>query len=1320
MLSTSRRDGARRGTRVSAIVASAAVVVTLVPALLLSSPSTAASARAAAPAAPSASPWTASNRTPQAQLNGHKRRVNPSAFRAYTLNAAQMRAALADAPREGTRGVPATVRIPAPNGQLVSFEVVSSPIMQSRLAAAHPDIQTYAGRSADGRASVRLDMTPMGFHAYVRGAHGGDSWYVDPAYNGDTSLYLSYLGADAEEPAGGFQEGAIEAQAAEDAPVHTGEAPGDLTRLRTYRLALVTDPGYATYFGGQAVNDGNHDPESNAIVLAEKVTLMNRVNEVYNDDLAVRLELIDDTDKLNLNTAAMATLPNGPCGAAACFSTANVTQCSSLGIIRIVLGQLVGADSYDLGHLALGAPGGGVAGLGVVGGNNKAQGCTGIPTPEGDYYAVDYVAHEMGHQFGGNHTFNGNQYNCSGGNRNGGTSVEPGSGTSVMAYAGICQQDNLQPHSDPYFSQRSQSEITANIVATKANVNEVQTVSLYGFDGADAITLTFKNQTTAPIPAGSTSAQIDAALETLPAIGPGGVTVSGYNNQNNATGLANGIQVTFGGPGLLGADQPRMTVTPVAGDVTGFVGTTAQGGPQTNGGHTVEDTDNHNPTVTAPDDKTIPMLTPFTLTGSGTDADDDSLIYLWEQNDRGGSSGNQLVSQTKTNGPLFRVFGTYADVTPAGTVTIHSPGENHATGDPSRTFPDMQQILDSNYNAATPTPPVSPATTWFGRCPDAPPPPVPFPPATGTGITNVPVATVECFAEWLPDSSYVGDVLAANNEPSLHFRLTARDQHAEGGGYAFDDVKLTIDKTAGPLLVQGRNTAATAAVGGREENITWTVNSTDKPTLAPNVRISVSTDGGLTWPYVVADNVPNDGAQRITWPNVGTDRARLKIEAVDNYFFDVNNLDFAINPRLVATGPAASSYSVQYSDGPTTPITVSAETGRRDGPGLSASASGLPAGLNVTETDTSGATGPLTSTFTVSGHATDAPGTYPVTVTVTDGTDSEELDLTIEVTAEDATATYTGPATVEAPVGGNDVVTVPLSAHVTQAADGSPGDLTKATVTIKDTIANEVLCADAAVDANGDASCSYSADIPLQSGRVYNLQLQVGGRYAGSGTGSLSVTIDHTDPQTSITSGPAEGSLLLDTATSIGIGADESPVTFTCTLDGATQACPTSPVSLSGLSARTHTFSVFATDPAGNADETPATRSFTVPLDDVALASTKGSWKRAGQAGAFGGTVSTSKKKGSTLSTTISGATSLSLIATTGKKGGTVKVFLNGQLLKAISLKGAAAGKVVIPVATFASAQSGTVTIVNDTKKAKKKKKQKTVVIDGLGVVTAS
>ena len=127
---------------------------------------------------------------------------------------------------------------------------------------------------------------------------------------------------------------------------------------------------------------------------------------------------------------------------------------------------------------------------------------------------------------------------------------------------------------------------------------------------------------------------------------------------------------------------------------------------------------------------------------------------------------------------------------------------------------------------------------------------------------------------------------------------------------------------------------------------------------------------------------------------------------MDNYFFDVNNLDFSLVPRLLATGPAASSYDVQYSDGPSTPITLSAESGRRGGsnPGLSASATGLPAGLTLTETDTSAPTGPLTSTFTVTGTTTAAPGAYNVSVTVTDGTDSEDFAFTINVTKEDATA----------------------------------------------------------------------------------------------------------------------------------------------------------------------------------------------------------------------------------------------------------------------------------------------------------------------------
>lgn len=804
--------------------------------------------------------------------------VAPRDFTAFRLDAAQARTALEPA-LAANGGRPVRIAVPGPDGSSQVFSVVEDSVMEPQLAARHPEIRTFAGRGVtDPTSTIRLDLTPLGFHAAVRGPLGARAWYVDPAYRGrGVTAHLSYRGASVPRAAEAFVERDLaDTQAILDAAPGAAARGGEVVQRRTFRLAFVTDPSYATYFGS-------------ANVLAAKTTLVNRVNQVYNDDLAIRFVLVAGTDALNLDTLERATGANGPCGLSGCYDAADLDPetggCTGALLDRteFVLGQLVGADSYDLGHIGLGINGGGIAGLGVVGGSDKAAGCTGLPFPEGDFYAVDYVAHEVGHQMGGNHTFDGTLGNCSLTNRNGGTSVEPGSGSSVMAYAGICDQDNLQPHSDPYFSQRSIDEITAVVTADPEAVDEVQTVSFRGFDdAADSVTLRFDGRTTTITNDSSYNPlQLQLAINTLTGLTP---SLAGYDG--DLVPNEGGFQLTFDLLSqAMGEDVPRLEVVSTTGTMSAFVGVQQQGGPGGNQGNVVAPTTNHAPSVTAPADRTIPIRTPFTLTGSGTDVDGNPLTYLWEQNDIGTLlQGTSLVSNTKAAGPLFRVFGTYADVSREEALQSPSPDQNLADGSPSRTFPDLEQILVGNTNAET------------GACPEAPAAPA-----------DVPIPTVDCFSEFLPTADY-GDVPLGSE---LNFRLTARDGFAAGGGTSYDDVTLSVDTSAGPFLVTSRAVAGEPAKAGAQEAVTWDVNGTDAAGLAPEVRISLSTDGGRTFPHVLASATPNDGSETVTLPEVGTTQARLKIEAVGNYFFDISDADFTVGelvaPSTTITGGVAAN-----------------------------------------------------------------------------------------------------------------------------------------------------------------------------------------------------------------------------------------------------------------------------------------------------------------------------------------------------------------------------------------------------------------------------
>ncbi|WEF35533.1 M12 family metallo-peptidase [Pseudoduganella chitinolytica] len=861
---------------------------------------------------------------------GRQLSVKPRKFHAAALDKGGMQSLTAGAPMERRDGAvigEQTISLPHPDGGYQRFVIVESPVMEPGLAAKHPGIKTYKGKGVDDPgATLRMDITPLGLHASVRSPAGG--WYVDPYYHLDDSLYASYHRRDLpnqhgpllEKPLadarltltrGFYQPGeALEVRGAgfapgasvsltvraegDSAPLRTVTATADQdgtvkatltaepngtpgayevtatdgrnastaayhvvregaaveastgTQLRTYRLALVSDPSYASYFGA-------------ANVTAAKVTLINRVTQIYEDETSIRLVLIDATDKLNLNTAAEMTGANGPCGPTACYTPSQAASCGSslLGRNRIVTGLLAGASNFDVGHIALGLNGGGIASLGVVGASAKAQGCTGVPTPVGDLFAVDYVAHELGHQFAGNHTFNGVNSSCSGGNRNDETSVEPGSGSSIMAYAGICSTDNLQPHSDPYWSQRSFDEVVTYVNSAESVLNELQMVVLRQFasDGQQ-FQVRWNGKLSAPIVRGR-NYNVGALKEAIQSIDgwPAGGTVAISAVSDT------GFTATFSGA-FAGTNVAQLEIVNCTGGCSAIVGEITAGGPTARGGK-VSATGNQPPVVTVAAGYTIPLRTPFALTGSAVDPDGDPLTYLWEQNDRGGNSGTGLLDNTKTNGPLFRQFGIRAVVTSAGTIQYNSPGENHVTADPTRVFPDIAQILANNTNAET------------GACP--------------TPASNPTAADIDCFSEFLPTADYVG--LPGVNPRALNFRVTARDGQ---GGVGSASTRLTLAPEAGPFRVTSHNAAATVD-SGSTQTVTWSVANTNAaPVNTQNVRITLSVDGGKTFPHVLAASTPNSGSKAVTLPALASKTARIKVEAIGNVFFDVSNANFAI------------------------------------------------------------------------------------------------------------------------------------------------------------------------------------------------------------------------------------------------------------------------------------------------------------------------------------------------------------------------------------------------------------------------------------------
>ncbi|MDG2426441.1 MAG: M12 family metallo-peptidase [Flavobacteriales bacterium] len=323
----------------------------------------------------------------------------------------------------------------------VEFFVVRSDVMQSELALKYPEISSYLVQGVrDRRISGRIDLGASGFHAILHSPKG--TVYMDPWAPGDKEQLLVYTRAEfyASTSKGpmacdvqhmGLGKLGLGGEGDVFDPSNAGRSmvgpPFGQTR-RNYILALACSGEYGSFHGGNT-----------SLVLSAMNTSINRVNSIVERELAIRLIIHNDSDQLIFLNSSTDPYTNNNGGA---MLSQNQTTCDNI----------IGFNNYDIGHV-FSTGGGGVAYLGCVCTSAKAGGVTGLSSPVGDTFDVDYVAHEMGHQFGCNHTFNNS---CSG-NRSNNAAYEPGSGSTIMSYAGICSP-NLQNYAHEYYNNHSINE----------------------------------------------------------------------------------------------------------------------------------------------------------------------------------------------------------------------------------------------------------------------------------------------------------------------------------------------------------------------------------------------------------------------------------------------------------------------------------------------------------------------------------------------------------------------------------------------------------------------------------------------------------------------------------------------------------------------------------------------------------------------------------------------------------------------------------------------------------------------------------------------
>lgn len=390
----------------------------------------------------------------------------------YQLDIDQIRTQLLRASKIG-EGSPITINIPTLEGKIEKFTVNSFPVMDETLANKY-QLGSYVGIGVDDPTKyIRFSVAPHDFQSMIIGADGQYE-FIEPATS-DKSYYSihgktnksghAFVCSTKED-----KESVANLQKLKNAGV---AAKSDNKTFHTLRLAMSVTGEYTAYFGGVAG------------ALTQINATLSRVNGVFEKEFNVHVNAI------NAPGLIFTDIANDP------YSDSSQMCKWNYELMNTLHGGVYGVtdDDFDIGHLFGATGGGGNAGcIGCIGnndisvtsytaaqsdcqdaaGNNyaysspnnyKGSGFTspadGIPL--GDNFDIDYVAHEIGHQLGDNHTFSFNEGT--------GVCVEPGSGSTIMGYAGITGTNtDVQQHSDAYFHSVSIDQVQANLAAVTADV----------------------------------------------------------------------------------------------------------------------------------------------------------------------------------------------------------------------------------------------------------------------------------------------------------------------------------------------------------------------------------------------------------------------------------------------------------------------------------------------------------------------------------------------------------------------------------------------------------------------------------------------------------------------------------------------------------------------------------------------------------------------------------------------------------------------------------------------------------------------------------